>query len=103
MLLTILQRAGQRSITKKHPAQNISGAAIEKIWLKCNKSELGFVCLFFIWLCQVLTVACGILVEAWGIYFPDQGWNLGSLRGGEQESQPLDHQESPRSDLVLFF
>ena len=40
----------------------------------------------FIWLCQVLAVACKILVPvcelsvmAYGIYFPNQGPNLGPL------------------------
>ena len=50
--------------------------------------ERVFFLKIFIWLCQVLVVACGI-------QFPDQGSNPGPCIGS-LESQPGDHQGSPR-------
>ena len=48
-----------------------------------------------------LVVVCELLVMAYGIWFPDQGWSPGPLHW-EHGVLALGHQGSPKLTLYLF-
>ena len=76
-----------------------SHKSFKDLWQSHNCSILGFLFNFlnlFIWLSQILVVACGM-------WFPNQGQNLGPQLW-EHGSQPLNHQGSPtESDFSRVF
>lgn len=67
-------------------------------------SRLSLLALFFfvylfIWLCQVLVMACKLLVETCGLQSPYQGWNSGPLHW-EHGVSAIGHLGSPCNFLL---